>query len=628
MRLLSKPYYMKVTPMLTEGAETRNMSAAKHYLYDKMGLDEAGALNVIGMVKHDIPNSRLAKCKFMLGLVRMLIDGQLSDAQVMFSVNTSLKIAASNAHINEYNQDLNGMTASQFVSRFATFVKQDLENDRKEVASQSYNEAQSVYDIVKIDSFETAQQYQGYVEWCVTNDESMYNQYTHLGTGVFYFCLRRGFENVPRKQGENCPLDEYGLSMIAVCINSDGSCNAITCRWNHNNHGSDTVMTPKQLSSIINRNFYETFKPLTPEEIAEAKARIMEELSYEISELLDYHGSLADFCEGVGEEYDDGEAARAVEKSGNPNLLYPFYIYESDETGMWAILNQKAEIVGDDVFDNVTFGRTTLGTPLFFVLKGNNVNILKTDGTYVSEKWYDRIQVPKFDTRLRNSIDIFQVADNIDGKTKWNLMDINGKILLQQWFNALDTYILHGRYTMVFFGGESYGNNSTMNSSMNYMDIQTQKFVFNKNISDFKRANGRDVFVKLEGDDYYMCYSTSNFTLRAPWKFTAYSQGYDGYTVKDITGHMSSYWGYIIKLLDDGVEYILGDIVNYDLLRGENDGDDGELTLDNMVIVKKNPYNSANGPYGPNNIVEAKTSFDDLILEAIHRVVFEKYGLI
>ncbi len=57
--------------LLTEGAESRNMSAAKHYLYDKMGYNEQKAMQFIGSVKTDIPNSRLAKCKFMLGLARM-----------------------------------------------------------------------------------------------------------------------------------------------------------------------------------------------------------------------------------------------------------------------------------------------------------------------------------------------------------------------------------------------------------------------------------------------------------------------------------------------------------------------------------------------------------------------------
>ena len=620
MKILSK-IYRNNGMLLREGVESKNMAAAKHYLYNTVGMDEERAMQVIGLVKHDIPNSRLAKCKFMLALVRMYLNGDLSEAEIIFDVNKTLRIATSDAHVNEYDQNLNGLSAQQFINKFATFLKQDLEKDKKDVSSQTYDENQSAYDIVKIDSFEESERYGEYCDWCVTSDEKMYDQYTCHGTGVFYFCLKRGFENVPKEKGENCPLDEYGLSMIAVCVNADGSCNAITCRWNHENKGSDTVMTPKQLSMVVNRNFYETFRPLTPEEIAAAKERVLWGVKEDVEELMDYE-SLDDFCEGVGSDDEDNEDGYG---SGG---MYPYYIFRDDRKDVMVVLDSKGKIIGDEVFDDINYVRSPVGRiPLFFVMKGNSFNIMKGDGTMVSDNWYGRITIPKYNTISRSPSDMFFVGNIIDGKVKWNLMDINGRIVLKEWFNALDTYILNGKYVMAFFGGESYGNNATMNSSMNYLNIQTQNFVFNKNISDFERTNDRDVFIKFEGDNYFMCYSTSNFTLRAPWKFTGYGSGYDGYGVKTPGGYFSTRFGYKIKLLDDGVEYILGDIINYDLLRGRNhtssdktcDFDD----FDDMVVVKKNPYNAINGPYGPYNITESRLRLDSIINEAIQHVISE-----
>ena len=180
---------MKFFTVLTEGVESKNMSAAKHYLYDKRGLDEKGALQVIGGIKHDMPNSRLAKCKFMLAMVRMFCDGQLDDAEIILNVNKCLKYAASNVHVNEYDQNLNNLTAEQFVDRFSTFAQRDLEQDKADVSSREYDETKSGYKIVRIDSFKEAEKYGKYVDWCVTHAEQSYNSYTKNRMCPFYFCL-------------------------------------------------------------------------------------------------------------------------------------------------------------------------------------------------------------------------------------------------------------------------------------------------------------------------------------------------------------------------------------------------------------------------------------------------------
>ena len=81
----------------------------------------------------------------------------------MMNVNKCLKYAASDAHINEYNQDLNGLTSEEFIERFSGNAQQDLEQDKNDVSSQEYDTKNSQYEIVKITSFEESMEYEEYV---------------------------------------------------------------------------------------------------------------------------------------------------------------------------------------------------------------------------------------------------------------------------------------------------------------------------------------------------------------------------------------------------------------------------------------------------------------------------------
>jgi hypothetical protein len=112
-----------IQQILTEGAESRNMSAAKHYLYDKCGCNEQEALNIIGVIKSNIPNVRLAKCKFLLGVTRMFIDGELYDGNNIRNLNLTLEVIANDAYVNKYNQDLNGKNCSELIQLFKDTVR-------------------------------------------------------------------------------------------------------------------------------------------------------------------------------------------------------------------------------------------------------------------------------------------------------------------------------------------------------------------------------------------------------------------------------------------------------------------------------------------------------------------------
>ena len=248
--------------LLTEDQESDSIKKAIQLYMNTMGCSKEQADKFVRIdLRQDLPNLRSKKGgKFILGVTRMFLDRQLTTADIIERLNTTIKYIASDAHYNEYDKNLNGLSVGEIVNRFADVVKKDAEKDRDLLSQQQYVENQD-YDIVRIDSFDEAQKYSRYTSWCVTHYPNMFNSYTMDGIAQFYFCLKKGFQNVRSEKTEGCPLDEYGLSMIAVCVDGDGRLKTATCRWNHDNGGNDNIMTTKQISEVIGRNFYDVFKP-------------------------------------------------------------------------------------------------------------------------------------------------------------------------------------------------------------------------------------------------------------------------------------------------------------------------------------------------------------------------------
>lgn len=284
--------YFHKKKLLNEDRESKNLSKARRVINQMQpNMDAQKTLEVI---RNYIPNSRLMKCEFLPGITRMYLNGSLNDASIVRQLNQVLKYIATEEYSGEYNQDLNGEDAETLINRFSDNVQQDIENDKQNVGNTQYKQNNN-YNIVKIHSFEEAEKYSRYTSWCVTHDPNMYNSYTAEGDNIFYFCLKDGFENIQPEKGENCPKDEYGLSMIAVSVCPDGSLNTATCRWNHDNGGNDNILTTNEISQIIGRNFYQTFLPQSPEDIKKNKQTRINELlrliiDYEEYESVDANG--------------------------------------------------------------------------------------------------------------------------------------------------------------------------------------------------------------------------------------------------------------------------------------------------------------------------------------------------
>ena len=249
---------------LNEDRTYKNMKRARDKYLKPKGYSDDECKEANDFLKRTIPNVKNLECHFIEGVTRMYADGELDNSDIRDKLDQVLGYLTTTDVWNEFGntpegRNLNGMTAQQLIDAFRGKIKSAGDADKENLSKQDFG-GNNGYDIVLIDSFDKAKEYSSYTTWCVTQKEEAYNNYTKGGT--FYFCLKSGFENVERVAGTNTPLDEYGLSMIAVSIYPDGKCNTITCRWNHDNGGNDKVMTTEELSKVIGENFYDAFQPV------------------------------------------------------------------------------------------------------------------------------------------------------------------------------------------------------------------------------------------------------------------------------------------------------------------------------------------------------------------------------
>ena len=219
---------------------------------------------IIKAVKHDfseLEHSERPAYKFLYGVCRMYVDRELQNANDISTMNSMLKIISEEPHLSEYDHNLNGLSKDEIFQRFLPIQKKETEDEINFVKRMKFT-GESDYEIVKIDSYQDASRYKKYTSWCVTQNNSHFESYSCDGINQFYFCLKKGFENV-KKDNKDAPLNEYGLSMISVCVDYNGMPLYITTRYNHEFDGenNENLCSPRQVSEVINMNFFEVFKP-------------------------------------------------------------------------------------------------------------------------------------------------------------------------------------------------------------------------------------------------------------------------------------------------------------------------------------------------------------------------------
>ena len=381
--------------------ESKSISKARRVI--RKAKSTINPQQIIDAIRHDIPNSRINDCKYLAGVTRMYLNNELYDYETIGKLNQTLKLLAT-AHADEYDNNLNGIAANELIERFRTESNVEYSNDVK-----AHNATQFVenthYKIYKIDSFEEASKFSPYTSWCVTEGENNYDAYTNNGYGLFYFCIRDDFKAVKAVPSEGCPLDDYGLSMIATSVDEDGRCNTITCRWNHDNNGNDNIMTPMELSKLIGRNYYQVFKPYTKEELY-AKGLIPTE---DVQIILD--------------------------KGKNPNKIFSKMLKSGIDGILIVSLNENKWNLFDAsknmILCSEWYGYVGCFHDGFAVVRRGDLkcNLIKPDGSVLCDEWYDLV----YD--FENGFAFVRRGDG-----KWNFIKSDGSILSSEWYKSTDYF--------------------------------------------------------------------------------------------------------------------------------------------------------------------------------------------
>ncbi len=449
--------------LITENAKNNNMKPARRYLEEKLGWDNEQIMDFFGKMQHDIPNVRMNNCKYFLGVTRMIMEKQLTNGESIMKLNSILKYINNDESLNtSFDRNLNGLTFEKLSEQMSEGMEQAYKSERERLGSTDFGERNTSYNIVKINDFEEASEYSKFTSWCVTHDDEAFDSYTNNGICVFYFCLKDGFESIPEKIGENCPLDEYGLSMLAVCVDENGECNSITCRWNDNNGGNGNIMSTEELSRLLGVNFYEVFKPSTL-----FKEKLEKALS--LAEKGDFSGfdNIDNFDKNGLAKVELNNKWNFIDTNGNLlskqwfdyisyfengfakvmlnnkynfidvncNLLskqwfyivYDFNEYDISKVKLnnkWNFIDTNGNLLSQQWFDNV-YNFNEYGISI--VVLNKKCNLIDTNGNLLSQQWFDNIF-------SFNKNGIAQVELN----RKWNLIDKNGKLLSKQWFYSYD----------------------------------------------------------------------------------------------------------------------------------------------------------------------------------------------
>ena len=395
--------------------ESASDKAALKYLETQGITDYNEKMYIIGTLKHDVPNLRLDKGKFITAGLRMYYNNELNDEQSIRSLDTVLNYIHKGNHTSEYDFNLNGLSIEELSSKYKDNIAIDRENDRKR-SEQTMRNGGNGYTIIPIDTYEQAKKYSEYTSWCVTHGQNAFDSYTK-GGNRFYFCLMNGFENTP-KNDEGAPLNTYGLSMIAVNIDMNGDLLRITTRYNHdfNGENNDGLCSVEQLEDILDVNFYKVFLPYTREELHSRGIILFDE----VQELLDSGKEPEEIFDSVY-VFVDGYARVKLNNKMN-------WISEDNR-----LVSPNKWFNGCDKFKN-GYARVELN---------NKYNFIDTDFKFISNQWFDYVY----------NFHEGYAAVELNNKCNW--IDTNGNYLSEQWFDYVYDFDKNG-YAMVLFNDTRY----------------------------------------------------------------------------------------------------------------------------------------------------------------------------
>lgn len=227
---------------------------------------------------------------YLLGAIMYYLNGDLTENQpnilnpevedvfipdVCRRLNALILILR-NIHIDsvgtiwEQPEDFGNLPLDKLLKKYNSKISKALGSNTTSL--ELSNNAGSDYTYEIITNFKQCEKYNSATEpgaWCITYGEQHYNGYTSearndAGKEAHFVIFRQnGYENIPRKKGENFtpekPQDEYGNSLIALLqANDSPEPIYITSRWNHGSYYDNTdgteadhAYTPEEFLQVI-----------------------------------------------------------------------------------------------------------------------------------------------------------------------------------------------------------------------------------------------------------------------------------------------------------------------------------------------------------------------------------------
>lgn len=241
------------------------------------------------------------------------------DPSKLAKLDGAIKMLEEDDHGLDAN--LNGVSYDDFIS---TLGKESEEKNKEMMANRQRVSGANRYEVVKVNNHDEARQFEKYTDWCIAwPSPQHYDEAVEYGLSNMYVALRDDFKKFPNhhdkhvEPGENAPLDDYGLSMICVCTQPDGTPNVICTRWNHSNGGNGLMdMDVPTFEKLTNLDFEKNFPPKDKEELKDGDG---------LSALFDKVKS----CETKAEAYQLIQAIDPLADIDDPSL------FGDDDTPIW-----------------------------------------------------------------------------------------------------------------------------------------------------------------------------------------------------------------------------------------------------------------------------------------------------
>ena len=508
---------------LNENAETNNVNAAKRYLRNEKGMSQDKYQQVILGIKQGIPNVRILKMKYTLGIARLFCNRELTDANIIHRLNRIIYFASTKEMAESYDRNLNNLSFQELDKIFTPLIQQQDEEERSKSNSQDGERTPNAnYQIVRINSFDDAFKYRENVDWCVCKEEDAYDRYVGDNGSIFYFCLLNGYKDVKKELSKGYPYDEYGLSMIAITVDKNGAYETCTLRWNHEvpkECDAEHMLSVSQIEELLGVDFYKTFLPMSKEDYeSQIIERSKSDFGVAYEELEDNSSYY-----GYDEDEDSGifDNILVCDPSMGDKDERTICVYKSEDK-LYILVDNELEPIIQMAFKDVSFTRAK--DYIVVTREDDSENLISVDGTFMFDEWQDGIA---------NYLYAKTPFLLIQKDKKWNVLFENGKWLLKEGA----PYITY----------DEEGNFFNIRDSIHKDSPMTIVTMEGKIGLPFKIAQQRVYnglwFIMKEGSRIYEIYDRKTLQPFAPWKVTELKGSYGFvYYVVDLEGDNETYY--------------------------------------------------------------------------------------